>query len=128
MAELPLFTESGEGTEPLWQRKDMLVGLLHPGCPTCEAIASELRARRPKLWLQEVGTVVAPWGSAAGGKLSSALGIAPGEARLIVADRFLKPWRLIDAHREDALDESLAWMDYAQSRCGECSAPLDWGD
>lgn len=148
--EVPLFQLPVPGGQPrgtldAWQRRDMLVALLHPGCDICHALHRVLQARAPR-WQQEeieVFSVVPPGqpgeplppgalGDSEGRvsrELAQALGAAPGEARLAVANRFGMLYAVLDIHgvpTEAVLHEALEWMDLAQRQCGECFAPLDW--
>jgi hypothetical protein len=148
--EIPLFQLPAPGGRALgtldaWQRHDMLVALLHPGCDVCQALHRALLARAPE-WRREemeVFSVVPPGRPGepvppgaledtegrVSGELARALGAAPGAARLAVANRFGKLYAAVDIHSgptEAVLREALEWMDLAQRQCGECFAPLDW--
>jgi hypothetical protein len=143
--EVPLFELKAEdgrpsGTLAAWQRRDMLVALLHPGCDVCHALHRSLQEHAPGLRTQEaeVMTVVpqgrdpAPPGALvdAEGRASRALAEAfGGEGRLGVASRFGGLYAVVDIHSgatRRVLDEALEWLDLAQRQCGECQAPLAW--
>jgi hypothetical protein len=149
-SEVPLFqlpVPGGglRGTLDAWQRHDMLVALLHPGCDICQALHRALMARAPDWRREEIDVIsVVPRGRAGESlppgaledsegrvsrELAQALGVSPGAARLAVANRFSKLYTSVDIHggpTEAVLREALEWMDLAQRQCGECSAPLDW--
>jgi hypothetical protein len=148
--EVPLFqlpTPSGppRGTLDAWQRRDMLVALLHSGCDICQALHRTLSARAAEWRREEIEAItVVPAGrpgeplppgaledreGQVAPELARALGVSPGEARLAVANRFGKLYAVVDIHgrpTEAVLREALEWMDLAQRQCGECFAPLDW--
>jgi hypothetical protein len=143
--QLPVPGGSPRGTLDAWQRRDMLVALLHPGCDICHALHRSLLARAPQLRQEEIELLsVVPSGQPgeplppgtledAEGRVSrelaQALGASPGSARLGVANRFGKLYAALDIHggaTDAVLREALEWMDLAQRQCGECFAPLDW--
>jgi hypothetical protein len=143
--QLPVPEGAPRGTRDAWQRRDMLVALLHPGCDICHALHRLLMARAPG-WRQEeleVFSVVPPGRPGEplppgalqdpeGGvsrELAQALGASPGAAVLGVANRFGLLYAALDIHggpTEAVLREALEWVDLAQRQCGECFAPLDW--
>lgn len=149
-SEVPLFqlpTPGGRpyGTLDAWQRRDMLVALLHPGCDICHALHRTLMARAPRWRQEEIEVItVVPAGRPSeplppgaledaeghvSQELGQALGASPGGACLAVANRFGNLYAVVDIHggsTEAVLREALEWMDLAQRQCGECSAPLDW--
>jgi hypothetical protein len=145
--EVPLFELAAEngrprGTLAAWQRRDMLVALLHPGCDVCQALHRALQERAPGLRTQEAEVMtVVPQGRAgeqvppgalvdAEGRASRALSdVFGGEGRLGVANRFGRLYTVVDIHAgatQRVLDEALEWLDLAQRQCGECQAPLAW--
>jgi hypothetical protein len=148
--EIPLFqlpVPSGppRGTRDAWQRRDMLVALLHPGCDVCQALHRALQARAAEWRSEEIDTfTVVPRGRSgellppgaledADGRVSTELARmfrAPADgARLAVANRFAQLYAVVDIHSgptEAVLREALEWMSLAQRQCGECFAPLDW--
>ncbi|MCP3142622.1 thioredoxin domain-containing protein [Pyxidicoccus xibeiensis] len=145
--EVPLFrleAASGppRGTLDAWQRRDMLVALLHPGCDVCQALHRALQERAPGLRKEEaeVMTVVPPGREGVPvppgalvdveGRVSYALAeVFGGQGRLGVASRFGGLYAAVDLHSgtpQRVLDEALAWLDLAQRQCGECQAPLAW--
>ncbi len=145
--EVPLFDLTAEdgrprGTLAAWQRRDMLVALLHPGCDVCHALHRALQERASELRTQEteVMTVVPPGRAAepfppgtlvdVEGRASRALAEAfGGEGLLGVANRFGRLYAVVDIHSgatRRVLDEALEWLDLAQRQCGECQAPLAW--
>ncbi len=145
--EVPLFElkmEDGRprGTLAAWQRRDMLVALLHPGCDACQALHRVLQERAPALRTQEAEVMtVMPQGRAGEpvppgalvdveGRVARALAdVFGGEGRLGVASRFGGLHAVLDIHSgstQRVLDEALEWLDLAQRQCGECQAPLAW--
>jgi hypothetical protein len=147
--DIPLFqlpTEDGSrrGTRDAWQRREMVVALLHANCEACQGLHRELLARAPEWHRDEVElfTVMMPgrpgepplpgalrddaegtvtW------RLAEAFGRVPGTATVAVANRFGELYGLVDVHGRPAaqvLAEALEWVDLAQRQCGECSAPL----
>jgi hypothetical protein len=149
-AEVPLFQLPVPGGHPrgtldAWQRHDMLVALLHPGCDICQALHRTLQVRAPRWSQEEIDVVsVVPRGRPGellppgaledvegriSRELAEALGASPLESRLAVANRFGMLYAVLDIHggpTEAVLYEALEWMDLAQRQCGECFAPLDW--
>ncbi|MFP2925960.1 hypothetical protein ACLESO_12225 [Pyxidicoccus sp. 3LG] len=145
--EVPLFrleTADGHsrGTLDAWQRRDMLVALLHSGCDVCQEVHRALQERAPGLRTEEaeVLTVVprghdavpAPPGALVDveGRVSRALAeVFGGEGRLGVASRFGGLYAAVDIHSstpERVLEEALEWLDLVQRQCGECQVPLAW--
>lgn len=127
------------GTLPAWQRREVLLAVLHgEGCEPCGRLSAGLQARAEALARDEVQVlVVVPEGARLVGALRdptgrvvhallAALGARDGEARLAVANRFGQLYAALDAHAEGVLEEGLGWLDLAQRQCGECQAPLDW--
>ncbi|HLM46727.1 MAG TPA: hypothetical protein VK458_22845, partial [Myxococcaceae bacterium] len=104
--DIPLFLLEAEdgtahGTREAWQRREMLVALLHANCEGCQALHRELQARVPGWHREEVAlfTVMMPGrpgepllpgalkdteGTVAW-KLAEAYGRVPGTATLAVA-------------------------------------------
>ncbi len=146
--DIPLFQLEAEeghrrGTRDAWQRREMLVALLHANCDACQGLQRELLARAPG-WHRdevEVFTVMMPGRPGEpplpGGlkdpegtvtwKLSEAFGCVPGTATLAVANRFGELYGRVAVHgrpTSEVLAEALEWLDLAQRQCGECSAPL----
>jgi hypothetical protein len=145
---IPLFQLEAEdghphGTREAWQRRDMLVALLHANCDACQGLHRELRARAPAWRQEEVeaftvmmpgqsgepllpGALKDPEGTVTW-KLAESFGRVPGTAVLAVASRFGELYRVLDVHGRptaQVLGEALEWLDLAQRQCGECSAPL----
>jgi peroxiredoxin len=127
------------GTLPVWQRREVLLAVLHGArCPPCTALLAQLTARAAALRDDEVEVLcVLPEGARREGALSdptgrtvhtllAALGAQDGEARLAVASRFGALYAALDAHADGALVQALEWVDLAQRQCGECQAPLAW--
>jgi hypothetical protein len=143
--QLPVPDGPPRGTLDAWQRRDMLVALLHPGCDICHALHRVLMARA-KAWRSEeidVFSVVPPGRPGeplppgalhdsegrVSQELAKELGASPGSAVLAVANRFGLLYAALDIHggpTEAVLKEALEWLDLAQRQCGECFPPLDW--
>ncbi|WP_309891636.1 hypothetical protein [Archangium sp.] len=146
--DIPLFLLEAEdgtahGTREAWQRREMLVALLHANCEGCQALHRELQARGPGWNREEVAlfTVMMPGrpgepllpgalkdteGTVAW-KLAEAYGRVLGTATLAVANRFGELYGVVEVHGRptaEVLAEALEWLDLAQRQCGECSAPL----
>jgi hypothetical protein len=146
--DIPLFLLEAEdgtphGTREAWQRREMLVALLHANCDGCQALHRELQARAPGWHREEValipvmmpgrtgepllpGALKDPEGAVAW-KLAERFGRVPGTATLAVANRFGELYGVVDVHGRptaEVLAEALEWLDLAQRQCGECSAPL----
>lgn len=151
-AEVPLFEledARGErhGTSEFWQRREMLIALVHPaGCTACEALLEHLATRRAELHADEIEAVVVSMkgtrpdapelhvlADSEGGvapRLASHGEFAEGEARLLAADRFGRLYGTEDIHSgdpESVLIAALGWIEFAQSRCEECGPALEWG-
>ncbi|MBN1208392.1 MAG: hypothetical protein JXB05_26260 [Myxococcaceae bacterium] len=143
--QLPVPGEHPRGTLDAWQRRDMLVALMHPGCDICQALHRALMARAPRWRSEEIEVFsVVPPGQPEeplplgalqdsegriSRELAQALGASPEAALLAVANRFGKLYAVLNIHggpTEEVLREALEWMDLAQRQCGECFAPLDW--
>lgn len=146
--EIPLFQLEApdgrkRGTLDAWQRRDMLVALLHPGCDVCQALHRVLDSMAPGWRKEEVelfsivrpGSAPVPPGALADADghvtqvLSEALELKPDAAVLAVANRFSKLYAVLDIHSGSTaavLKEALEWLQLAQLQCGECQAPLAW--
>jgi len=148
--EIPLFQLDApdgrrRGTLDAWQRREMLVALLHPGCDVCQALHRTLAARAPEWRKEEVDvfSVVRPGQPEApvppgalvdaDGRvtrtLSEALGLKPDAAVLAVGNRFSRLYAVVDLHAGPTaavLKEAQEWLQLAQYQCGECQAPLAW--
>lgn len=150
-AEVPLFQLSDErgdawGTRDLWQRRDMLLALVHPeGCEPCHRLLELLRARGAGLHAEEIELVIVSMRGTPHhldglrvlpdreGRIARALaehgGFEPGQARLLAADRFGRLYGTEDIHAgdpESVLVSALDWLEFAQSRCEECGGYLEW--
>lgn len=136
--EMPLFQrrDGSGGTMAAWQRKEMLVALLHPGCERCAMMRAELEDLSSAVSGEELEVVLVtigdpledPEGSVSS-QLSNAACSLPQEARLILADRFARLYASVEVHGPrlaQALAEALGWIQFIQSQCEECGAPLDW--
>lgn len=143
--EVPLFaladaTGRVDGTQRAWQRREVLLALLHgPDCVTCEHLLEHLQARSRALEEQDVHVVALEpiaregvLGDTCGrvaARVAEVLGEPPGPARLVVATRYLRIAAVFDVHAgppEALLTEVLEAMRLAQTQCEECSQPLQW--
>ncbi len=123
------------GPDAWWQRKEMLIALLHPRCDLCrrfERALQEALAEEPD---REVGTALLPVREAGGGhglspgpeaarlagELQSALGLDPASAYVVVADRFAEVTKVRQVHDgpEDAAREALHSVDAIELQCPE---------
>jgi hypothetical protein len=145
---IPLFqleSEDGHrrGPRDAWQRREMLVALLHANCDACQGLHRELVARAPEWRKDEVeafsvmmpgrsgepllpGALGDPEGRVTW-KLAECFGHVPGTAVLAVANRFGELYGVVGVHGRptpQVLAEALEWLDLAQRQCGECFAPL----
>ncbi|HEX8439978.1 hypothetical protein [Archangium sp.] len=146
--DIPLFQLEAEegprrGTRDAWQRREMLVALLHANCDACQGLHRELLAHVPAWHRDEVAlfTVMMPGRGgepplpgalrdpegAVTWRLAEAFGCVPGTAMLAVASRFGELYGRVAVHGRrpcEVLAEALEGLDLAQRQCGECSAPL----
>jgi hypothetical protein len=63
-------------------------------------------------------------------RLWTTAGLAAGTAAIFVADRCARLYTAERIHLGapgDAVLRALDWLSFAQSRCEECGAPVDWG-
>jgi hypothetical protein len=145
---IPLFQLEAEdgpprGTRDAWQRREMVVALLHANCDACQRLHRELRARAPEWHRDEVelftvmmpgrpgepllpGALRDPEGTVTW-RLAETFGCVPGTAMLAVASRFGELYGRVAVHGQppsEVLAEALEGLDLAQRQCGECSAPL----
>lgn len=148
--ELPLFRLPGRDGEPRgtldhWQRRDMLVALVHSSsCSECRELREELRRRRDRFSADQVSVIevaLSPPGGDPGlledpqgqvaAQLASAVGAPAGSPLLLVATRFARIAAALDPHRTPAatlVDRAMEEMNLAQTQCEDCSLPLDWDE
>ena len=134
--DMPLFEEPDGGTVGAWQRREMLVAVLHPaGCERCDAVRALLDTERDTIEAADAAVVRFTAGDPGydpHGRWSKAIARALGDVplpALIAADRYARLLAAEDLHAADpaaALRDALDWIDYAQLRCEECGPPLDW--
>ncbi|MBI4512259.1 MAG: hypothetical protein HY698_21680 [Deltaproteobacteria bacterium] len=133
------------GTEDYFQRREMVMAILHEACGECAALEGALAQRLRDLWglgaallvivpgapahlepqspiprvHDETGNVIA--------LLEQRLALIPGEARLIVADRFGQVHASLPAHGDPhgTVQEILRWVDFIEMQCPECGVP-EW--
>lgn len=134
---MPLEGVGGPGA--WWQRKEMLIALLHRGCDPCrrfEGALTEAVAEDPN---RELGVALLPIGEcqpdgtpgrqlevardavALTRALQSALGLEPGSAYVVVADRFADVARVRPVHDapERVAREALDAVDAVELQCPE---------
>jgi hypothetical protein len=104
----------------------MVVALVHAACATCEQFRERLASRGPALRARDAGQValeVHGSGSPAlAQRVLDSLGLEPGVAFAVVADRYGEVFAAIPVHGADAgavLGEVEAWLDHIQQQCPE---------
>jgi hypothetical protein len=123
------------GTQPLWQRQDMLVAVLDD-CDVCHELARALRADEGELASHNAGLVLVPASGPDSIELIAdqlfeafaAFGVSAGTPTLGVADRFGRLYAALDVHDtdvDDLLRQARDWLDFAQEQCDECGVPLE---
>jgi hypothetical protein len=134
------------GSLDCWQRRDMVIALLHSvRCDRCREVqslflANEERWRAEEAAVLTVALTEAPaealWATALvdpAGEVVRNLPSSPlkaDQARVLVVNRFAEVYACLDAHGSSAaavLEEVKEWMDFVQRQCGECQAPWDNG-
>jgi len=148
-AEVPIFQLSDDhggrfGTQDLWQRREMLIALVHPdGCEPCRKMLETVKSRLAQIHHDEIEVVVVSMKgepqhveglkvlSDREGRIEAALaehgGFQKGQARVLAADRFGRLYGSEDVHSgdpESVLTSALDWIEFAQSRCEECGGAL----
>ena len=116
-------------TQPTWQRRDLVLVLLHDegACARCDAVASVLAgAKLPKGPLTDPELSVRVVRGGAGNGIRHAVRASDDAAIAVVADRFLELFAVLDAHGdgapvEDFVRELEGWADAVARQCGECS-------
>ncbi len=124
--EIPL----GPLTQPTWQRRDLVLALLHEegACARCDEVAQALAPQRlPKGPLTDHELAVRVVRGPSGMGLRDAVGAKAEAAVAIVSDRFLELFAVLDAHGQkgapvsDFVGELEGWADAVARQCGECS-------
>lgn len=127
---VPLFLVHDHGIEDgpaaWWQRREMVVALVHRACPTCLRFRERLASRRATLRAREAGQVELLLDGSAHPELAervvSSLGLEPGAAFAVVADRYGEVFAAVPVHGTDAagvVGEIEAWLDHIQQQCPE---------
>lgn len=130
--EIPLFvtnTAAGRpvGSQLAWQRKDMVIFLLHGDCPGCAQVAARLRSPPPELRDPELAVMTlldSEQDAALMTRLRQVAGASGDRALVLIADRFLELFAALEVHGPSAdqlLEDAAAWADAVQRQCGECS-------
>jgi hypothetical protein len=131
---VPLFLVRDDGAESgpavWWQRREMVVALLHAACATCDRFRERLDSRAAALRARAADQVQllldGPARRASHADLAEdvtgSLGLEPGVALAVVADRYGEAFAAVPVHGDDAervLDEIEAWLDHVQQQCPE---------
>lgn len=133
--DMPLFGGPDGGTLAAWQRREMLVAVLHPpGCARCDVLRALLESELEHIRSSGAALIRFTAGDPADdphGRWSKAIAHAIGDAPLpglVAADRYARLLAAVDAHGDphEALRDVLEWIDFAQLRCEECGPPLEW--
>ncbi|MBX5481249.1 MAG: hypothetical protein IRZ16_05275 [Myxococcaceae bacterium] len=131
-AEIPLIDGP---VRAAWQRRDLVIGLLHDErCPPCAAARRLLRTRAglpddPELALA-VFTRGAPEDAHVVERLGRAAQLPDDVAAILIADRFLELYATLDVHAiaPEALGQEVgAWAEAVLLQCGECSRMPETG-
>jgi hypothetical protein len=111
---------------PAWQRKEMVIALLHTGCDTCTQVRHRLEKREAILGDPEVFVLLlddrAP--AEVQEKLRAAANASKDQAFIALGNRFLERYAVLDAHSmpaDELLDETREWVEVMAQRCAECS-------
>lgn len=124
---VPLFLVGDPGAEngpaAWWQRREMVVALIHAACATCEQLRRRLASRDPALRARDAGQVALELhGSGSPGlaqRVLDSLGLEPGVAFAVVADRYGEAFAAVPVHGAEAdavLAEIEAWLDHIQQQ------------
>ena len=143
------------GTDDVFQEQDVVLALLHGGCRRCAALEAALgRASQEVRALGAVAFAISPGHGApapaaeplrrlvdargdVSAEIATRVGARPGEARLVVADRYGEVFAALPAHgldgegdragqagqAETLVREALDWLHFVQVQCPECGAP-----
>jgi hypothetical protein len=104
----------------------MVVALVHAACATCNRFRERLASRNPALLARETGQVALELDGAGFPELAQrvvdSLGLEPGVALAVLADRYGEAFAAVPIHGADAdgvLGELEAWLDHIQQQCPE---------
>jgi hypothetical protein len=105
----------------------MVVALLHAACAVCAELRAHLGTRSATLRAREAAEVALDMDGPGEGpmlarEVARALGLDPGLAVVIVADRFGEAFAALSVHGVNAdalLDEAEAWIEHIQQQCPE---------
>jgi hypothetical protein len=120
-------TERAEAAAAWWQRREIIVALVHARCSECTLLRSRLASRGPLLRARGAAHAVLEMdGPGVGPELASqvarSLDVRQGVALVVVADRYGEPFAALPVHGSQAdvvLDEAEAWIDHIQQQCPE---------
>jgi hypothetical protein len=127
---IPPFVVSDQGEEigpgAWWQRREMVVALLHATCVICDRLRERLASHSGALREREAEQVTLSMDGSIGRDLAPrvahALGLEQGVAFAVVADRYGEAFAAVPVHGADTdavLSEIDAWLDHIQQQCPE---------
>jgi hypothetical protein len=127
---VPLFVVSDQGEESgpeaWWQRREMVVALVHAACAICDRFREQLASRSRALRAREAGQVALQLDGSIrrdlAPRVADALGLEPGVAFAVVADRYGEAFAAVPVHGGDTgavLEDIEAWLDHIQQQCPE---------
>src|SRR4051812_28682569 len=96
--EVPLL----DSVLPAWQRREMVVSLLHADCERCAQVRERLEKREGILGDPEVFVLLLD-ATAPGDdqrRLREAAGVDEDQALIVLGNRFLELYKVLDAHSE----------------------------
>jgi hypothetical protein len=125
-----LFLEGDQGAEngpaAWWQRREMVVAMVHAACAPCDRLRERLASRDRDLRAREAGQVALELDGSGLPELAKrvavSLDLEPGVAFAVVADRYGEAFAALPVHGADAdgvLGEIEAWLDHLQQQCPE---------
>jgi hypothetical protein len=126
--KVPLFLapdEAGDGPAAWWQRREMVVALVHAACATCERFRERLASRDPDLRARQAAQVALEVDGSAPDlalRVAGALGLEAGAAFAVVGDRYGEAFAALPIHGQEAdgvLGEIESWLDHIQQQCPE---------
>lgn len=153
MREVPIFRLPEDvagrkfGTEDLYEQQDMVLALVHDvSCDACGHLLDELGRRTGEMAGRGASALAIVMGAPpetagapgihrvhdANGQVSAALAwslhLRPGEAMLLVADRYGGVYSSTPIHGADPaalVMDAIGWIDFVQEQCPECGVP-EW--
>jgi hypothetical protein len=125
---VPLFVSqrNGEaGPGAWWQRREMVVALIHADCPPCAGLRARLAARTDSLAARGTGGIaleVDGRDAELARDVVRSLELDPRAACAVVADRYGEAFAAVPVHgasADEVLDEVEAWVEHIQQQCPE---------